>query len=104
MSSTISWPPSADTVAWRRWRLVPGQSLDCREWDGEVVLYNDVSGSTHLVEGAALDVLQVLRAGPRDAAALAAALRDHIDAEGDLASLIDDMLVALARLDLVEPC
>lgn len=87
------------------WRLVPGQSLNCREWDGEAVLYNDVSGSTHLLDGAALDVLQALRAGPLDAAALAALLADHIDAEGgDLVSLIDDMLAALAPLDLVEPC
>ena len=87
------------------WRLVPGQSLNCREWNGEAVLYNDVSGSTHLLDGAALDVLQALRAGPRDAAAVAAALADRIDAEGgDLVSLIDAMLHALARLDLVEAC
>ena len=87
------------------WRLVPGQSLNCREWDGEVVLYNDVSGSTHLLDGAALDVLQALRAGPLDAAGLAERLGDHIDAEdGDLSALIADMLAALARLDLVEPC
>ena len=87
------------------WRLVPGQSLNCREWDGEAVLYNDVSGSTHLLEGAALDVLQALRAGPLDAAGLAERLGDHIDTEdGDLSALIADMLAALARLDLVEPC
>lgn len=87
------------------WRLVPGQSLNCREWDGEAVLYNDVSGSTHLLDGVALDVLQALRAGPFDAAALALQLADQVDAEdGELAPLIDTMLTALARLDLVEPC
>lgn len=87
------------------WRLVPGQSLNCREWDGEVVLYNDISGSTHLLEGAALDVLQALRDGPLDATGLATRLLDYLDADdGDLVPLIDDMLAALARLDLVEPC
>jgi PqqD family protein of HPr-rel-A system len=87
------------------WRLVPGQSLNCREWDGEVVLYNDVSGSTHLLDGAALDVLQALRAGPLDAAGLATRLLDYLDADdGGLIPLIDDMLASLARLDLVEPC
>jgi PqqD family protein of HPr-rel-A system len=87
------------------WRLVPGQCLNCREWDGEVVLYNDVSGSTHLLDGAALDVLQALRAGPADATGLANRLLDHLDAEdGDLLPLIDDTLASLARLDLVEPC
>lgn len=87
------------------WRLVPGQALNCREWDGEVVLYNDVSGSTHLLDGAALDVLQALRAGPADATGLATRLLDYLDADdGDLLPLIDDMLASLARLDLVEPC
>jgi len=87
------------------WRLVPGQSLNCREWDGEAVLYNDVAGSTHLLEAAALDVLDALRAGPFDAATLAARLAAQLDAEGgELVSLIEEMLVALARLDLVEPC
>jgi PqqD family protein of HPr-rel-A system len=87
------------------WRVIPGQRLVSREWDGEAVLYNDLSGSTHLLDGAALDLLQVLREGPADSAALSALLAERFDAGGgDLASLIDDMLAALARLDLVEPC
>jgi PqqD family protein of HPr-rel-A system len=87
------------------WQVMPGQRLAFREWDGEAVLYNDLSGSTHLLDGAALDLLQALRARPADSATLAALLADHVDAgTDDLASLIDDMLAALARLDLVEPC
>ena len=87
------------------WRVIPGQSLACREWDGEAVLYNDLSGSTHLLDGAALDLLQALDEGPADAATLAARLAERFDAgDDDLVSLIDDMLAALARLDLVEPC
>lgn len=87
------------------WRLTPGQVLACREWDGEAVLYNDLSGSTHLLDGAALDLLYALRDQPADAAALAARLADRFDAgDDDLVSLIDDMLATLARLDLIEPC
>jgi PqqD family protein of HPr-rel-A system len=87
------------------WQVMPGQRLAFREWDGEAVLYNDLSGSTHLLDGAALDLLQALRARPADSATLASLLADHVDAgTDDLASLIDDMLAALARLDLVEPC
>jgi PqqD family protein of HPr-rel-A system len=87
------------------WRVMPGQRLAFREWDGEAVLYNDLSGSTHLLDGAALDLLQVLREGPADSAALAGLLAERFDAgDDDLASLIDDMLANLARLDLVEPC
>jgi PqqD family protein of HPr-rel-A system len=87
------------------WRLTPGQALACREWDGEAVLYNDLSGSTHLLDGAALDLLHALRDQPADAAALAARLADRFDAgDDDLVSLIADMLATLAGLDLIEPC
>ena len=87
------------------WRVTPGQALACREWDGEAVLYNDLSGNTHLLDGAALDLLHALHVQPADAATLAVRLADHFDAgDDDLAALIDDMLSALAGLDLIEPC
>jgi PqqD family protein of HPr-rel-A system len=87
------------------WRVVPGQSLAFREWDGEAVLYNDLSGSTHLLDGGTIDVLQaLLRHGPADAAALARVLAAQFDAEpGELTATIDHMLAGLAGLDLVEP-
>jgi PqqD family protein of HPr-rel-A system len=87
------------------WRVVPGQSLAFREWDGEAVLYNDLSGSTHLLDAGAIDVLQaLLRHGPADAASLAAALAGQFDADPDtLTATIGHMLAGLAGLDLVEP-
>jgi PqqD family protein of HPr-rel-A system len=89
------------------WRVVPGQLLAFREWDGEAVLYNDLSGNTHLLDGAAIDVLQALRSEPCDAVALAARLAGSFDAGADeLLPDIEDMLAELARLDLIEasPC
>jgi len=87
------------------WRVVPGQSLAFREWDGEAVLYNDLSGNTHLLDGAAIEVLQALRQRPADAATLAAGLAARFDAGADeLSAMIEDMLAGLAGLDLVEPC
>lgn len=86
------------------WRVVPGQTLAFREWDGEAVLYNDLSGNTHLLDGGAIDVLQALRPGPADAATLAARLAGHADADGDdLSAVIEDIVTMLASLDLVEP-
>ena len=32
-----------------RWCTVPVETLTWREWDGEVVVRNDVSGATHLL-------------------------------------------------------
>lgn len=87
------------------WRLVPGQSLRAREWDGEVALYNDLSGSTHLLDGAAFDLLRALQTAPGDAAGLAQRLAGCFDLDGsELSAAIADMLAALAQLDLVEPC
>ena len=85
------------------WRVVPGQSLVFREWDGEAVLYNDLSGNTHLLDGAAIDVLQALRLHPSDAATLAAGLAGHFEAAADeLSPMIEEMLAGRAALDLVE--
>jgi PqqD family protein of HPr-rel-A system len=88
------------------WRVVPGQRLAFREWDGEVVLFNDLSGNTHLLEGAALDVLHALHDQPGDSAALAQRLapRFDLDDDADLPAIISDLIAALARLDLVEAC
>jgi PqqD family protein of HPr-rel-A system len=86
------------------WRVVPGQSLVFREWDGEAVLYNDLSGNTHLLDGGAIEVLQALGPGPADAATLAARLAGRFEADADeLSAVIEDMLAGLAGLDLVEP-
>jgi PqqD family protein of HPr-rel-A system len=82
------------------YRLTPGQLLLRREWDGEVVLYNDLSGDTHLLSGDAIALLLALQEGPRSAPALADLL--GADDGGALQSVLDD----LAGLALVEsqPC
>lgn len=88
------------------WRVVPGQLLAFREWDGEVVLFNDLSGNTHLLEGAALDVLHALHAQPGDTAAMAQRLAAQFDLDdgADLSAVISDLIATLAKLDLVETC
>lgn len=57
------------------WRLASGQALAYRSWDDETVLYNDLSGATHLLGPAALCLLESLRAGLAASAALASTLR-----------------------------
>ncbi len=73
------------------WRLVPGQALLHRGWDDAWVLYNDLSGDTHLLSGDAMDLLLALRDGDVDPAELAAP---------ELA----DLLASLRQLELIEPC
>lgn len=101
------------------WRVSKGQCLRRREWDGEAVLFNDLSGATHLLSPVALWLIERLEAAPDELAGLAAALDAELaaeaagdgaaHAEGDssieadrerLAELLDD----LHALDLIEPC
>jgi PqqD family protein of HPr-rel-A system len=72
------------------WRLVPGQALLHRRWDGACVLYNDLSGDTHLLSDEAMALLVALRDGDVAADELASA---------ELADLLD----SLRQLDLIEP-
>lgn len=87
------------------WRLIPGQLLHYRRWDDDAVLYNDLSGATHLVGPAALCLLEALRPGPAADAALSAALLEEFEIDASsLPKVLPSLLDSLARLDLIEPC
>lgn len=87
------------------WRLTAGQRLAHRGWDEEYVLYNDLSGDTHLVGAAALYLLLRLRAADADAATLLAALEAEFDTDAgaDLGADIATMLDQLCAYSLIEP-
>lgn len=92
-------------VAGPAWRLVRGQSLAYRCWDDETVLYNDLSGATHLLGPAALCVLEALRSGPAASAALASRLRAEFEIDDEaIGDELEALLGELSRLSLVEPC
>jgi PqqD family protein of HPr-rel-A system len=86
------------------WRITPGQALRHREWQGEVVLYNDLSGDTHLLDESALHLLHILQDGPASESALAAGVRiafEADDGEVDDAS-VAQLLARLQALALIE--
>ncbi|WP_036171771.1 HPr-rel-A system PqqD family peptide chaperone [Massilia sp. 9096] len=91
------------------WSLRPGQTLQHRQWDGEYVLYNDLSGDTHLLDDAAVVLLQALRGGPATHAALTAVLENEFEADQgadgealDFAAEADALLEHMKRLFLVD--
>lgn len=92
------------------WQLAPGQRLQYRCWDGECVLYNDLSGDTHLLDEFALALLTQLQAAPQDAGQLAAVFAADADADpasrAEHRALLDDLLADLAALYLIDtfPC
>jgi PqqD family protein of HPr-rel-A system len=78
------------------WRIRSGQELLHRCWDHECVLYNNLSGSTHLLDPATIDLLACLA----EQAMSPAALVDEGYAEaGDIDALLRD----LELLHLIEP-
>jgi PqqD family protein of HPr-rel-A system len=88
------------------WRVLPGQSLHHRDWGDECVLYNNLSGDTHLIEASALQVLQALQRGACSEAALTATLRAELQLDDEEASHIPALLADLCALQLIEttPC
>ncbi|HZV66180.1 MAG TPA: HPr-rel-A system PqqD family peptide chaperone [Telluria sp.] len=84
------------------WRLTPGQALACREWQGEYVLYNDLSGDTHLLAEDAVLLLLAVQRMPQDAAALAANLNADYPEANLSADEVAVLLAQLQSLSLVE--
>lgn len=86
------------------WHLAPGQQL--RHWSSgeEYVLYNDLSGDTHLLGEPALHVLSFLQHSSADEAAIADALGAAFDTDpdGDLGADVAELLDTLQALSLVE--
>lgn len=86
--------------------MTPGQHLAHRGWQDEFVVYNNLSGDTHLIDGDTLALLTQLRLAPATVASLTQALGAGLPPD-DLAALPDTlhaMLDSLQHLYLVEPC
>ena len=85
------------------WRLRPVQTLQYRQWDGECILYNDLSGDTHLLGDGAIELLLALRLGTAPRAALAAVLQAEFDLEpAELDLETDTLLRDLQHLNLID--
>lgn len=83
------------------WRLAAGQCLHYREWGGDYVLYNDISGDTHLLDQTAMDVLLTLREAPTSEAVLLELLGETSAPQGDDdAAALLDQLQALALIEV----
>lgn len=82
------------------WRITPGQALRFHEWQGEYVLYNDISGDTHLFGPDPIDLLLTLQAAPLAQSALPAHLSAADEPSDDAGP---SLLAQLQALALIEP-
>jgi len=82
-------------------------ALHFRCWDDEFVVYNNLSGDTHLLGSAAAQILLKLQQAPSDAIALAESLAPQLQAEmeidKELVDQISRLLADLHTLALAEP-
>ena len=89
------------------WCAAPPDALAWREWDDEVVVFNQNTGSTHLLNEIGGEVLRRLIAAERGATveALAAGLSADPSAADDAgwAGAVAEVLSEFARLGLAQP-
>lgn len=87
-----------------KWRLKADHALHFRSWDDEFVVYNSLSGDTHLLGATAAHVLLELQRAPSDTITLAASLAPLMQAEMDDAWVFqtDQLLADLDQLALIE--
>lgn len=92
------------------WKVTTGQTLGHYGWDEEFVVYNSLSGDTHLLESFAMEILFLLQQrGPLSAAAVLDALGSLGDTgdtgndQPDIAelSVVLDQLQSLVLIDRV---
>ena len=88
-----------------RWRALPDDALAWREWGGEVVVFNEQTGSTHLLGELAGEVLLRLVAadGGATAAAIATDLSDNPGDDAGWTGAVAEVLSEFARLGLAQP-
>jgi hypothetical protein len=88
-----------------RWRSVPIEAIAWREWNGEFVVRNERSGSTHLLGPLAGQVLKVLAAADRPLSGAEIEGRFAVTTGHSLGAgaEIEAVLSEFGRLGLAEP-
>ena len=89
------------------WHAVPAASLAWREWDGEVVVFNQQTGSTHLLGELAGEVLRRLVVAAPGATVETLARELNADPgsieAADWIATVYEVLSDFARLGLAQP-
>lgn len=84
--------------------MISSHALHFRFWNDEFVVYNSLSGDTHLLGSAVAHVLLKLQQAPSDATSLAESLAPVLQTsfDEDLVLEIEHFLADLDRLALIE--
>jgi len=94
--------PIQATTAWR----VPADGmLPLRDWDGDYVVYNPLTGSTHVLDIVTGEVLKAIMVAPATSLELCRHVAAFLEVPNDVrtAENVDAVLAALDELGLIEP-
>lgn len=86
-----------------KWQATAPDELHIHAWDNEVVVYDALSGNTHLLDAVAAQVLQSIAMAPADTAGIAQMLAElwrESPAEQAHAQ-VDAILAELAGISLI---
>lgn len=88
-----------------QWRAVAGGALPFRNWDGDFVVYNPLSGNTHILDLVSGETLTFLFEQARAAADVHQHVASFLEVPNDatLAASVDRVLEVLDELGLIEP-
>jgi PqqD family protein of HPr-rel-A system len=86
------------------WRVISSSALHFRSWDDDFIVYNGLSGDTHLLGSTAAQILLKLQQAPSTAIALSESIAPLMQAEMDneLVFHIENILADLDTLALIE--
>ena len=87
------------------WRVPITGTLPLKYWNGDYVVYNPLTGSTHVLDIVAGEVLKVIMAAPATSRELCRHVAEFLEISNDLrtADNVDAVLAALDELGLIEP-
>ena len=86
-----------------KWRINSPKSIHIKHWGDEAVVYDTVSGNTHLVGAAAAHILAQILASPSDAGTLTQALfpTEEQQPVNDAMEKVESILAQLADIALI---
>ena len=87
-----------------KWQVASNQTLPMCCWDDETVVYNPLSGDTHLLDAATADILKLLQHAPLDQSGIMQALPApwHDVSTTQIAPTVARLLAELDALALIE--
>lgn len=87
------------------WRLIAEHGPVVHQWDGEYVVYAELSGDTHILDVVGGEVLMMLQSGAVETQSIHRRVADLLELPADemLAARVDSILDRFDRAGLIEP-